>query len=678
MVSLLPTECLPQIFENLSEDRKTLHSCLLVNKTWCLNVVKILWSQPFHLINICNHDSETHTCSRTSKQRLIQSFKLISVYLSFLPKSERLILTNNKVKLSTFIEPIYNYIKFLRYLDLEELFVVVGGWKHCLFLSPDQLSYYPPKRRGQPHSSSSGNGGSLASRLKQSDSKKKLVNAVKSVKSLAHGVLRRTKSTNFAQAKENFPVSVERLVSYSLAKLIIRECVNLKSLSINTTITNSIEYQCKCLDQNFIIDRTFNHRNIESIEEASNLRLFRQNVPEEHLLIATYPGANICLPPLVEFVCTTRGSKWRLFHALSLICKQLRKICVDMGGYTNWSPLSVSYTEPQMQELEWESKNLATLIQSQDSLEQFTLLRGEVGLLTILVALKSQINSLRYLELINIDTNLSQRDSIKYINDFSNLHTLKFDSCQLVDIVMRPFVEGRSGLQLSTIEIVDTSVSMEIVTKIIKNANASLRSLILDKNKYDYYESNNGNNIIETTAKYCPNLMDFTSPVATSEIPQLITLFTLCPMLVSVSFVHSFDDHDYMEQQLSDTTNSSSNQEGTSAIDVDWLLEKMSDQKLAQNLRHLSIRAPWSFSPVTLENYLTTCDPPLRSLEFSHFFSDDHLGVILRCLNGKLRNLKLETSDELSDELQVEALTQLENFQVHKLRAESFPAAVDH
>ncbi|POG63048.1 hypothetical protein GLOIN_2v1690355, partial [Rhizophagus irregularis DAOM 181602=DAOM 197198] len=49
----LPAECLQHIFAHLSYSKSSLHSCLLVNRLWCVNVVKVLWSQPFHLLNIC-------------------------------------------------------------------------------------------------------------------------------------------------------------------------------------------------------------------------------------------------------------------------------------------------------------------------------------------------------------------------------------------------------------------------------------------------------------------------------------------------------------------------------------------------------------------------------------------------------------------------------------------------
>jgi hypothetical protein len=39
----LPADCLVEVFENLENDKSTLHSCLLVNRLWCTSSVKILW-----------------------------------------------------------------------------------------------------------------------------------------------------------------------------------------------------------------------------------------------------------------------------------------------------------------------------------------------------------------------------------------------------------------------------------------------------------------------------------------------------------------------------------------------------------------------------------------------------------------------------------------------------------
>src|SRR5436305_7752581 len=40
--SLLP-DCLNEVFENLKDDKITLHSCLLVSRLWCKISVRIFW-----------------------------------------------------------------------------------------------------------------------------------------------------------------------------------------------------------------------------------------------------------------------------------------------------------------------------------------------------------------------------------------------------------------------------------------------------------------------------------------------------------------------------------------------------------------------------------------------------------------------------------------------------------
>ncbi|KAF0556874.1 hypothetical protein F8M41_014605 [Gigaspora margarita] len=623
MASSLPSECLSHIFENLSNDRASLRNCLLVNRLWCLNAVTVLWSQPFHLVNVCpSKTTSSNTCIRSQKKRLIQCSILLNIYLSFLSKEEKLTLINNKIKLQQQRNTggfTFNYVEFLRYLDLEELFITVRSWKQCLSLSKSQLiSYNNDINNNSP-------------KLKRSNSKKKLINSIKSLKN----ILSRKKHSTFNVNKAVFPVSVDRLISYSLAKLIMRDSKKLNLLSIDPTIGDSIKnYRCNCMDPIFSIDNYGN-------------QIFKQSVPEEHLLIATYPGANGCLSPLTEFICTTRGTKWRLFHAMSSICQQLKMIYVDMGGYDSWSNVGLqTYTEPQMQELEWEAKNLATLIRSQISLNKFILSRGEIGLNTILNALTSQVTSLRYVEFINFDTELSQWGSLEKLIEFTGLKTLKFISCKLSDILMKPLVSNPISLfRLTTIEMSDSTSSPEIVLKLIEDSGSSLKYLTLGDH-YNKDDSDSICNIIETIAKYCPNLVNFSSIVSVREISQLLTLFTFCPQLESVTLRQPLEEFNVIE-------------------DINWLFDQMSELQLLRKLRHLAIQTPWSFLPRSLNRFLVSSNPPLKSLEFScsHCFSDAHLDVILRCLGKNLKRLKLITCKEIDDNRIIDALETIQDFE---------------
>src|SRR5438046_2368272 len=57
------------IFEELKNDKKSLYSCLLVNRTWCTTAVPILWKNP----------SEQYFITNNSKNIL---FNVILLHLS--------------------------------------------------------------------------------------------------------------------------------------------------------------------------------------------------------------------------------------------------------------------------------------------------------------------------------------------------------------------------------------------------------------------------------------------------------------------------------------------------------------------------------------------------------------------------------------------------------------------
>ncbi|CAG8465183.1 14298_t:CDS:2 [Rhizophagus irregularis] len=614
----LPAECLQHIFAHLSYSKSSLHSCLLVNRLWCVNVVKVLWSQPFHLLNICPSSTSPFgvqgQCNRTTKDTYIQCAALINVYLSFLDRDEKSNLLNNRIKLNSskikdkdnsnqyFLEnPTFNYIEFLRYLDLEELFIT--------------------------------------------KTLKKAVNTL-------------TKKSSLIISVDGFPVAVDRVVSYSLAKLIMSKCKQLKSLSIDTRLSS---YPCHCL-----------------------------NVPEEHLLIATYSGANKCLPPLTEFICTTRGTKWRLFHALAGTCKHLKKIVVDMGGYTacnapsstNQSQRStgiitlltlVPYTEPQMQELEWEAKNLATLLQSQNSLESFTLLRGEIGLLTILGALKSQVNTLKHLEFVQLNTKYAQWGAFYNILEYIKLKELVFRECELSDDLMRPLITPTNSKRdlFKSIEVLNfekSIVSNDSIEKLIIETGPNLKKLILGNNLSNVssksFTTTDTISLIEIVGQHCPNLTHFTTFVDTNDVPQLITLFTLCPLLRSIELSRNISPQD---ESLEDAVNHTA--------DITYLLEQITSQNLLSNLNRLILSVPWSFTSTSLENYLLYVRPPLNYLEVrqSYSFNSDHLEILVKYAKERqrLKRVYIETLNELSEEVLAESEATFELFEYQRIRSGS-------
>ena len=96
------------VIEDLQNDRKSLHSCLLVDRTWCEITIPILWKNPW---KFCSIDSA-------------ESILLFNVILSHLSEESKENL-KQKIDLSAVAhqQPLFNYISFCRYLNL----YILGG-----------------------------------------------------------------------------------------------------------------------------------------------------------------------------------------------------------------------------------------------------------------------------------------------------------------------------------------------------------------------------------------------------------------------------------------------------------------------------------------------------------------------------------------------------------------------
>ncbi|CAG8531799.1 1195_t:CDS:2 [Diversispora eburnea] len=119
MISSLPPENLREIFEYLivpENERKEnlalqLYSCLLVNRTWCRNVVSVLWGRPFHLLRG-------------------GSSQLINVYISCFPREAQESIANFGINLSDILTgPLtFDYISMLREFNYELIYSCVLQW----------------------------------------------------------------------------------------------------------------------------------------------------------------------------------------------------------------------------------------------------------------------------------------------------------------------------------------------------------------------------------------------------------------------------------------------------------------------------------------------------------------------------------------------------------------------
>src|ERR1051325_9490399 len=89
------------ILEELQEDKNSLYSCLLVNKTLCDSIVMILWRNPWKYMN---------------REKVGSLFSAITSHLS--DESKNRLISQGINLFNTYRRPLFNYISFCRNLSL--------------------------------------------------------------------------------------------------------------------------------------------------------------------------------------------------------------------------------------------------------------------------------------------------------------------------------------------------------------------------------------------------------------------------------------------------------------------------------------------------------------------------------------------------------------------------------
>ncbi|RGB31724.1 hypothetical protein C1646_817139 [Rhizophagus diaphanus] len=117
MTPILPYDIFPIIIGYLQHDRKTLFSCILVNRTMSILGIPLLWKNPFssdESYNIINN---------------YQTALLMRTYLSCFTEEERKYLTNKGVKIKNYQKPIFDYISFMKEITIcETLYDSIICW----------------------------------------------------------------------------------------------------------------------------------------------------------------------------------------------------------------------------------------------------------------------------------------------------------------------------------------------------------------------------------------------------------------------------------------------------------------------------------------------------------------------------------------------------------------------
>ncbi|GES74633.1 hypothetical protein GLOIN_2v1783316 [Rhizophagus clarus] len=100
------------IIEQLQDDKNTLASCLLVNKTWCEIIIPTLWRNPWEYLT-------------KEKEKI-----LLNVIISHLSSLSRNKIGENELLMNSYQKPSFDYISFCRYLDLNQIQGIIDNNIH--------------------------------------------------------------------------------------------------------------------------------------------------------------------------------------------------------------------------------------------------------------------------------------------------------------------------------------------------------------------------------------------------------------------------------------------------------------------------------------------------------------------------------------------------------------------
>src|SRR4051812_12502251 len=94
----IPDECYDEIFYQLRNDRKTLHTCIFVNRFFCHKATQLLWGTPFEHINLENPKSPL----------------IINTYVSSLVDEDKSYLRLAGIPIESLEAPFFYYPEYLK------------------------------------------------------------------------------------------------------------------------------------------------------------------------------------------------------------------------------------------------------------------------------------------------------------------------------------------------------------------------------------------------------------------------------------------------------------------------------------------------------------------------------------------------------------------------------------
>ncbi|CAG8507337.1 12585_t:CDS:1 [Acaulospora morrowiae] len=107
----LPSEIFDEVFRHLKFDKRSLYSCLLVNRFWCRKVVPLIWRRPMPYNRKKNNNHVD-----------------VGVFIPYFNEDERIGIIKGGITIPDRPRPFFNYAQFLHILDIEGIEKAAKDW----------------------------------------------------------------------------------------------------------------------------------------------------------------------------------------------------------------------------------------------------------------------------------------------------------------------------------------------------------------------------------------------------------------------------------------------------------------------------------------------------------------------------------------------------------------------
>ncbi|RIB08411.1 hypothetical protein C2G38_2111197 [Gigaspora rosea] len=336
-MACLPSDCLSNIFSFLQEDKVALRASILVNRQWCEYAIKHLWKDPFRLALALKENIDYGVRDRAKTGMLIEML-IISLINNENKTKNNIPQTSRKLALIPI--PIFNYVAFIRRIDLQDLGLAIIEW--CEYIFSKEYS-------------------------RQTDSIK--------IRNAIFGTLLQRRVTRYTSTKsyKKDNIFIKEITS-RICKLLMIQISRLDSISIESASVSPRVKLSEILEAHF--------------EESSQFSY----ITNDYMEIVSYPGAENCLSQIVDFSLKDICPKAIQFmRDLSLIAKNLTRIVFDarLRIFSGESTLAMAA--------------LHTLIEAQNALREFELYNFCINGPNLINDLKQQKDTLIRLLFKNVN-----------------------------------------------------------------------------------------------------------------------------------------------------------------------------------------------------------------------------------------------------------------------------------